>query len=122
MPARSEFVPVFQSLREILAEYAPKLNVVQDKPDNYYLDTHTIGANKKPIAFGGVRMGKGYVSYYLMPVYGPQVRDGMSPALMKRMQGKACFNFTEVDPALFKELKQVTKRSYQFWRTLGWVT
>jgi hypothetical protein len=84
--------------------------------------THTIGDNKKPIAFGGIRMGKGYVSYYLMPVYGPQVRDGMSPALMKRMQGKACFNFTEVDPALFKELKQVTKRSYQFWRTLGWVT
>lgn len=122
MPARAEFVPVFQRLRNILAEYAPKLNVVHDKPDNYYLDTFTIGANKRPISFGGVRMGKAYVSYYLMPIYGPEVRDGMSPALKKRMQGKACFNFTEVDHALFKELEQVTKRGYQFWRELGWVT
>jgi hypothetical protein len=122
MPARAEFAPVFSQLRDILAEYAPRLKIVHDKPDNYYLDTHTIGANKKPIFFGGVRIGKGYVSYYLMPVYGPQVRDGMSPALKKRMQGKACFNFTEVDPALFRELKQLTERSYQFWRELGWVS
>lgn len=122
MPVRAEFVPVFGSLRDILAEYAPKLNVVHDMPDNYYLDTHTIGANKKPIFFAGVRIGKGYVSYYLMPIYGPELREGMSPALKKRMQGKACFNFTEVDPALLKELKQLTRRSYQAWRKLGWVT
>ena len=122
MPVRAEFVPVFNGLREILAEYAPKLEVVHDKPDNYYLDTHTIGANKKPIFFAGVRIGKAYVSYYLMPIYGPQLRDGMSPALKKRMQGKACFNFTKVDPALFNELRQLTKRSYQFWRELGWVS
>jgi len=122
MPVRAEFVPVFNGLREILAEYAPKLEVVHDKPDNYYLDTHTIGANKKPIFFAGVRIGKAYVSYYLMPIYGPQLRDGMSPALKKRIQGKACFNFTKVDPALFNELRQLTKRSYQFWRELGWVS
>jgi hypothetical protein len=122
MSERPEFVPVFNALREILRDYAPRLNVVHDKPDNYYLDTHTIGANKRPIFFGGVRIGKSYVSYYLMPIYGPQIRDGMSPALKKRMQGKACFNFTEVDGALFKELDQLTKRAYQFWRELGWVS
>ena len=122
MPVRAEFVPVFQGLRDILVEYAPKLKVVHDKPDNYYLDTHTIGANKKPIFFAGVRIGKGYVSYYLMPVYGPQLRGGMSPALRKRMQGKACFNFTDVNPALFMELRQLTKSAYEFWQGLGWVT
>lgn len=122
MPPRPEFVPVFKGLRDILAEYAPKLKVVHDRPDNYYLDTHTVGANKKPIFFAGVRLGKSYVSYYLMPIYGPQLRSGMSPALKKRMQGKACFNFTEVDAVLFKELKELTSRSYQFWRDFGWVT
>jgi hypothetical protein len=125
MAIRTEFIPVFKGLRGILAEYAPNLKVVHDKPDNYYLDTHTIGANKRPISFGGVRIGKAYVSYYLMPIYGPEPRDGMSPAmspaLKKRMQGKACFNFTQVDPALFKELAKVTKRGYQYWRELGWV-
>jgi hypothetical protein len=121
MAVKAEFVPVFASLRAILAEYAPKLEVVHDRPDNYYLDTHTIGANKHPIYFGGVRAGKAYVSYYLMPVYAPEVQTGMSPALKKRMQGKACFNFTSVDDELFDELRSVTARAYAAWKKLKWV-
>jgi len=121
MPADKDFAPVFQGLRSILAEYAPKLKVVHDRPDNYYLDTHTLGKNKKPIYFGGVRVGKAYVSYYLMPAYSPELQDGMSPALRKRMQGIACFNFTTVDDALFDELRKVTKRGYAEWKKLKWV-
>jgi len=121
MPADKDFAPVFQGLRSILAEYAPKLKVVHDRPDNYYLDTHTLGKNKKPIYFGGVRVGKAYVSYYLMPAYSPELQNGMSPALRKRMQGIACFNFTTVDDALFDELRKVTKRGYAEWKKLKWV-
>ena len=33
----------------------------------------------------------------------------MSPELKKRMQGKSCFNFKEVDEQLFKELATLTK-------------
>jgi len=121
MPATQDFAPVFQGLRSILAEYAPKLKVVHDRPDNYYLDTHTLGKNKKPINFGGVRLGKAYVSYYLMPVYSPEVKKGMSPALKKRMQGIACFNFTTVDDDLFDELREVTKRAYAEWKRVKWV-
>jgi hypothetical protein len=120
MTTRAEFAPVFDGLRAILAEYEPKLNVVHDRPDNYYLDTYTIGPNKRPIFFGGVRINKNYVSYYFMPIYGDLLR-GMSPALKKHMQGKACFNFTEVDATLFKELKKVTKQGYQAWKKLEWV-
>ena len=120
MPTRAEFIPVFNGLRDILAEYAPKLKVVHDQPQNYSLDTHTIGPNKRPIFFGGVRITKNYVSYYLMPVYAEMVR-GMSPALQKHMQGKACFNFKTVDEALFRELKKVTKQGYQAWKKIEWV-
>jgi hypothetical protein len=57
----------------------------------------------------GTRIGKNYVSYYLMPVYGmPALLDGISPELRRRMQGKACFNFTRVDEALFDELATLT--------------
>jgi hypothetical protein len=93
MPDNAEFEAVFADLRAILADYAPKLKVVRDKPGDYYLDTHTMGKNKKPIMFGAARIGKAYVSYYFMPVYSDAIK-GMSPALKKRMQGKACFNFT----------------------------
>ena len=45
----------------------------------------------------------------------------MSPALKQRMQGKACFNFKRIDPELFAELGEITRRGYECWRQLGWV-
>jgi hypothetical protein len=118
----AEFDEVFEGLRAILAEYEPKLKVVHDKPGNYYLDTFTVGPNKRPIMFGGVRIQKKYVSFYLMAVYGQTgLRDGMSPELQKRMQGKACFNFKSPDPTLFKELAALTKKGYQAWKKMDWV-
>ena len=63
--------------------------------------------------FGGVGMRKGYVSYYLFPVYcKPQLLEGMSPELKKRMHGKSCFNFKTVDEALFAELDELTQKGY----------
>ena len=102
-----------------MADFAPRLDVIHDTPGHYYLNTRTLGPNKRPIAFGGVRTGKAYVSYYLMPVY--MVSVDMSPELRKRMQGKACFNFKAVDNALFEELRAITRRGYEAWKTRNWV-
>jgi hypothetical protein len=33
----------------------------------------------------------------------------MSPELKRRMQGKSCFNFKQVDKKLFKELNTLTR-------------
>jgi hypothetical protein len=120
MPAKADFQPVFTALRSILAEFEPRLAVVHDEPDHYYLNTNVLGPNKRPLMFGAVRIGKGYVSYHLMCVYTGH-NPGMSPALKKRMQGKACFNFKSVDDDLFAELRVVTKRGYEAWRKLKWV-
>jgi hypothetical protein len=66
--------------------------------------------NRQPLCFGGVRLGKNYVSFYLMSVYtSPDDIHGMSPELKKRMQGKSCFNFKVVDEKLFGELARLTK-------------
>ena len=67
----------------------------------------------KPWGFvAATRLGKRYVSFYLMGVYGdPTLLAGMSPELRRRMQGKSCFNFTKVDEPLFRELAEITKRS-----------
>ena len=64
--------------------------------------------------FGATRVGKRYVSYYLMPVYvQPSLLDDLSPALRKRMQGKSCFNFAKVDETLLAELEALTRRGYE---------
>jgi len=78
--------------------------------------------NRNQAGFGGVQIKKNYVSYHLMPVYAfPDLLDGLSPELKKRMQGKSCFNFKTVDKALFKELGALTRKGYQRYKKEGLV-
>lgn len=109
----NNFDRIFLALKKILEPYASKLVVVHDSPEYYYLDTKTIMPNKKPMFFGAVKKGKSYVSFYLMPLYSnPTLADGLSPELIKRKQGKSCFNFKASDEALFKELEKLTKSGF----------
>jgi hypothetical protein len=110
----AEFDAVFARLRAILAPHARTLAAKHDQPDYYYLETRTAVYKGRPVFFAGVRKGKSYVSFHLMPVYAyPEMRKGLSPKLRKRMQGKACFNFTAVDEELFEELRQLTVRGIE---------
>src|SRR5256884_6314054 len=110
MPGKADFTEVFEALKSIFKPYAKKMDVSHDTDQYYLLNTRYIMKNKQPLCFGGVRLGKAYVSFYLMSVYAsPDLLKSMSPELKKRMQGKSCFNFKEVDEKLFKELKQLTK-------------
>jgi hypothetical protein len=110
MPAKADFETVFLKLKAILEPYAPKLVVASDTKNYYSLETNHVMKNKHRLYFAGVRLGKAFVSYYLMPVYASsELVAGMSPELKKRMQGKACFNFKAVDERLFKELSKLTK-------------
>ena len=110
MPDKNEFERVFEQLKSIFKPYAKKMDVAQDTDSHYMLNTRFIMRNKQPLCFGGVRTGKNYVSFYLMSVYAsPELLKDMSPELKRRMQGKSCFNFKQVDKKLFSELKTLTK-------------
>ena len=110
MTDQNEFREVFDELRSIFKPYARKMDVSQDTETQYWLNTRFVMKNNQPLAFGGVRMGKNYVSFHLMSVYAsPDLLRNASPELKKRMQGKSCFNFKQVDKKLFSELKALTK-------------
>lgn len=110
MPDSKNFDTIFARLKTIFQPYAKKMDIAEDSEVCYLLNTRHIMKNKQPLCFGGVRRGKAYVSFYLMSVYAsPDLLQAMSPELKKRMQGKSCFNFKEVDEKLFKELKQLTR-------------
>ena len=110
MANSNELRPVFERLKKIFAPYEKKMDVAQDTPNMYLLNARYIMKNKQPLNFGGVRLGKNYVSFYLMSLYtSPDGVKAISPELKKRMQGKSCFNFKSVDERLFKELESLTK-------------
>ena len=110
MANKNDLPAVFDRLKAILAPYEKKMAVATDTGKMYMLNTGYFLKKKYPLMFGAVRLGKNYVSYHLMPVYAePDLLKAMSPELKKRKQGKACFNFKEVDEKLFKELAKLTK-------------
>lgn len=108
--SRTELGDVFEALKRILKPYERRLPVSLDEPGKYYLGTKSAAHKGKPIFVVGIAANKNYVSYHLMPLY--VVPRGLSvpPALKRRMQGKACFNFTRVDRPLFRELAALTRK------------
>lgn len=102
--------------------YAEHLDCTVDNDVELYLNTKHVQGNKKPLWFGGVQIKKRYVSYHLMPMYvNPELLEGISPELKKHMQGKSCFNFSNVDTSLFKELAMLTEAGFKDYQKKGYV-
>jgi hypothetical protein len=118
MADSTHFAPVYERLRGILEPFGRRMHVVADDAKTYAVDMAPESGRNPTTWFGGVRVGRRYVSYYLMPVYvEPALLEDVSPALKRRMQGKSCFNFATVDEGLFAELGELTRRGYD--RTAG---
>jgi hypothetical protein len=122
-PADKDFQAVYAELKKIMAPFAKKPLRADEGPGSLQLFAPPAPITKgREVWFGAVKINKNYVSYHLMPVYAcPDLLESLSPELKRRMQGKACFNFTTVDQALFKELRALTKKGYQRFKTEGFL-
>jgi hypothetical protein len=125
MPA--DFAPIFAALKPVFTRHAKRLAVKTDTPIEYTLVTKSASPfpqhKGQPLYFGSIRLGKAYVSFHLVPLYMcPVLAKIISPALKKRMQGKACFNFkSDPEPELISELKQLTQASLKQWSETKWL-
>lgn len=120
MAGQESFQEVFDVLKPLFEDYAGRLAIQVDKPGEYYLETKTAVRKGQRIQFGGVKIGKAYVSFHLMPIYmNPKLQATISPELKKRMQGKSCFNFTSVDPSQIAELKKLTQAGFEEFKKWG---
>jgi hypothetical protein len=125
MPA--EFTAVFDVLKPVLAKHANRLAVKVDTPIEYTLVAKCPSPfpqhKGQPLYFGMVKLGKAYVSYHLVPVYmNPALEKSIPPALKKRMQGKACFNFkTAPEPELVADLTRLTAAALKDWGQKKWL-
>ncbi len=122
---------IFAELRKILSKNAGALSIKSDTPVYFCLEGATgpstvqvwkgkMRAPKIPVAW--VKVGKAYVSYHLMGLYGnAALSKVISKELKVRMQGKTCFNFRSPDDLLFKELEKLTGQSIEALRTMGYI-
>jgi hypothetical protein len=110
----AKFTDVFAALRDILKRHAGRLVVAEDTASCYRLEGGMHPTHKKPFPIAWVTVGKAYVSFHHMAIYArPDILKVVSKDLRARMQGKSCFNFTSVDPALFAELENLTVRGFE---------
>ncbi len=118
----AKFDETFAALKSLLAPYEPRLHVSSDAPSTYMLDGEYAAAIKRPMFFAGVRAGRAYVSFYLMPVYSnPELMGRISDPLRRRLHGKSCFNFTRPEPELFDELRDLVRNGFDCYERLGYV-
>jgi hypothetical protein len=120
MPKADVFPETFRTLRDILEKHRGKMIVTADTPTDYSLASGTMtDRSGRPLFAAAVQIKKSYVSFHFMPIYAdPGLRDSLSPALRKRMQGKGCFNFTTVEPAQARELSAVIKKGIAGFKNL----
>ena len=117
-----DFPAAFAALREILRKHSDGMIVQTDKPADFTLLTRGIGPNKKPMWFGAVMLKKSAVTYHLMPLYyNPTLQAAVPPELLKRKQGKTCFNFSKPDAELFAYLDELTRLSREQWEKHGFL-
>jgi hypothetical protein len=116
---KDEFESAFRGLRKMLKPYDMKLRVTKDAPGNYMSESKSIRYQGKPVMFASIT-SKSYVAFHLFPVYMfPNLLDGISPELKKRMQGKTCWNFKKAEEPLFTELGKVVEASFRRFEEMG---
>ena len=120
MPKPPSLDQTFVTLRNLLATHSKRLVVTCDKPGDYQVGSPSMQDRiGRPLFVAAVQTKKNYVSYHLMPVYvKPELLKTISPGLKKRMQGKACFNFTTIDPGLASELSALTRTGIAAFKNL----
>ena len=100
----------FDLLSGLLKPYAGEMILKHDTDTNYYLEESL--SSEKPQMFSAAQVKKNYTSFHIFPVYcHPELIDGVSDDLKKRMQGKSCFNFKSADQVPVKELQALLKAS-----------
>ena len=117
-----KFDATFVALKALFAPYASRLVTSADTHANYMLDGEFSPEFKRPMFFGGVRQGRAYVSFYLMPVYSnPELMGKISDELRRHLHGKSCFNFTKMEPELFDELAHLVEASFSLYERMNYV-
>jgi hypothetical protein len=108
-PTAEELAAVEARLRAILVPYADRLETASI----YTIPTLRKAGAKAHDWFAFVKPASKAVSFYLLPIYTyPALREGLSPALAKRLTGKSTFSFPALPEEVATELEGLVARAY----------
>lgn len=130
MPARKADQPasvdqVFDELRTVLARHAKlfteREGMVKNKRDYHLILEKPLmigGRQRKELWFASIIQQKDSVGFYFTP---PDVKSKLSPELLKHLDGKSCFHFKTLTPALKKHVAAALKVGLDAYRKKKWL-
>jgi hypothetical protein len=111
-----ELAALEERLRAIIRPYEGRLETATI----YGIPTLRRPGAKAHDWFAFVKPASKHVGFYLLPVHTwPELAESVSPALRKRLTGKASFTFYAIDEAVMVELEALVARAYEAYRAAG---
>ena len=117
---------IFNTLKPLLAAYAPPFIPKRDEPG--YYDLWSIknlvieGRKRSEIYFGAIIIQKSYVGFYFMPVYtDADLKPVFAPELLKLLKGKSCFHIRQMDERLLEQVRTALQDGFALYQAREWV-
>jgi hypothetical protein len=109
-PTADELAAIERRLSAILEPYRSRL----ESATIYGIPTLRRPGAKRHDWFAFVKPASRHVSFFLLPVHTyPELREGLSPGLARRLTGASTFAFPVLDEGLFAELEGLVARAYE---------
>jgi hypothetical protein len=130
MPARKDnqsasLDQVFDDLKTILGRHArlftEREGTVKNKRDYHLILQKPVvidGRERKELWFASIIRQKDSVGFYFTP---PDVKSKLSLELLKHLDGKSCFHFKTLTPALKKDVEGALQLGLEAYRKKKWL-
>jgi hypothetical protein len=114
--------PVLAKAKELLVPYEKQFTK-RGGSDLYSIKKiEAFGSTYEEMFFAGVKLNKGAVGFYFMPIYTHESEfKEISPLLRTLLKGKSCFHLKKFDDEIERELKALLKKGYEVYKKAGWV-
>ena len=116
---------VFDELKVILSRHArlftEREGMVRNKRDYHLILRKPLvigGRQRDELWFASIIQQKDSVGFYFSP---PDVKGKLSPELLKHLDGKSCFHFKTLPPAMKKHVQAALKVGLESYRKKKWL-
>jgi hypothetical protein len=128
--AKSAKAAVYDQLEALLKRYSPPLTPCPTgkvgTKRSYGLwskkDVEIAGRKFPAVYFASLIEQKDFVGFYFTPVYmNPEIKEELSPSLLKLLKGKGCFHVKSLNDELLKDVESALQVAMRLFRKNGWV-
>ena len=116
---------IFNQLKSALAVYADRMQP-QSANDRYELYTgkpvDILGRHFPTVYFAAVKINKGFVGFYYMPIYmNPALVADLPDRLKPLLKGKTCFHIKKLDEPLLQDITELLTRGFAAYQAKSWI-